>query len=331
MQMQSNIHPQQMEWLMHQQHQLHMQGSQQAMAPRAYRLEPLNAKQQFANAQGMMIGQQCRGGMMGGMSAYGPGSMVGDVQDGHSGSFGAGVGSGAAYSAHGPQGMYSLAYGAAGMGGPNNTQKGQGAPIFAGTARNGSDRGNINFHEVFDTAANPLTQLSVATQDDGKPLPFPPGKILAQYPTEYQQQLVFYYRLLRLQYPELYQQYVDYYVKYYEPLYYPPAPSSPIKEDFPDKQVKKPPPPPLQPKAPRAETPRLQPIVSQHPITLRSPAQSSPEQPAPPESIPRTVSNLSGGLKRQSSLRRQNSIRRSEVHQLKNEGGLRRLSSMRKQ
>lgn len=318
MQMQSGIHPQQMEWVMQQQRAQGMNGTMQpraqSAASRAYHLEPINQQQHRGSAPGMMmLGPQSGAG---GMNYGPPPAMMDDMQDGRmSPSPAGGPGMGAAY------GMKPTGYGGgAGMGMNTNSPTGM-------TGVNG-DWNSINFHGIFNNAANPQTQFSVASQDDGQPLPFPPGNILAQYPPDYQQQLVFYYRLLRLQYPELYQQYVTYYETYYEPLYYPAA-TSPEPDETHEKHKKRKQPSP-QP-APRHEAPPP-PQPMPQPVHQPPPQQAPPpEQPKQQNAMPRTTSNLSGGLKRQSSLRRQNSMRRNEVNQLKNEGGLKRLPSMRQQ
>ncbi|AIO01601.1 hypothetical protein LPMP_333110 [Leishmania panamensis] len=328
MQMQGNVHPQQMEWLMQQQQQQqqHPQCISQPFAPRAYHLEPMNAlqqRQQCGGAQGMMVGQQAGGSVAGGgLPAYGPGPMVRDMQNGYMNPLPAGAARSGAYGTHGVPGNNPMGHGvagyAAGMGGTGTSQNGNPHNFTAGFAGDTSGWNTINFNSIFNNVVDPQVQRAVAAQDDGKPLLFPPGHLLAQYPPEYQQQLVFYYRLLRLQYPELYQQYVDYYQMYYEPLYYP-APVPPPKDDL---RVKEPQKQQLPP--PQISMPPHQP-VSPQPVYYPPPV----EQPKPQSNLPRTASNLSGGQTLQSSLRRQNSMRRNEVNQLKNEGGLKRLPSMR--
>ncbi|AYU82299.1 hypothetical protein, unknown function [Leishmania donovani] len=333
MQMQGNMYPRQMEWAVHQQQPQSMQGNRQAVASRAYHLEPISTmqlRQQRGSMPGMMIGQQPGGGMMDGLSTYGPRPMIRDVQDGHMGPQQADAARAAGYGTQGMYGSHLMSYGAAGMGGVNNLQNGNAALFAAGSAGQASEGNSINFNGIFNSAVNPQVQSSVAVQDDGKPLPFPPGNLLAQYPPEYQQQLIFYYRLLRLQYPELYQQYVDYYVMYYEPLYHP-APSSLSKDDLNGGQQRKK--EPLLQQTQRAHMQRQQPAMPQPGYQPPPPMEQAPrmEHALPSEVMCRTTSNLSGGLKRQSSLRRQNSMRRNEVNQLKNEGSLKRLPSMRQQ
>ncbi|CBZ30108.1 hypothetical protein, unknown function [Leishmania mexicana MHOM/GT/2001/U1103] len=325
-QMQGNMYSRQMEWAVHQQQPQRMQDNLQGVASRAYHLEPispLQTRQQGGCMPGMMVGQQPGCGVMNGLSAYGPRPMIGDAQDGHMGPQPGDVARATGYGTQGMHGNNSMGCGPAGMGGANNLQNGNAVLFAAGPAAKTPDWNNINFNGIFSNAVNPQVQSSVEVQDDGEPLPFPPGNLLAQYPLEYQQQLIFYYRLLRLQYPELYKQYVDYYVMYYEPLYHP-APPSLSKDDLNANQPRKKEPSPRQTQ--RAQMQPQQPVMPQ-------PVHQSPrmEHPMPPEGIGRTTSNLSGGLKRQSSLRRQNSMRRNEVNQLKNEGSLKRLSSMRQQ
>lgn len=309
-----------------------MQGNRQAVASRAYHLEPINPlqlRQQGGSMPGMIM-QQPGGGMMDGLSAYGPRPMVRGVQDGHMGPPPADVARAAGDGTQGIYGNCSMSYGDAGMGGVHKLQNGHAVLLTAGCAGQASDWNNINFNGIFDSAVNPQVQSSVAVQDDCKPLPFPPGNLLAQYPPEYQQQLICYYRLLRLQYPELYQQYVDYYVMYYEPLYHP-APSSLSKDNLDAKQPRKK--DSLLPKTQWAHMQPQQPVTQQPVYQPPPPMEPVPqmEHALPPESMGRTTSNLSRGMKRQSSLRRQNSMRRNEVNQLKNEGSLKRLPSMRQQ
>ncbi|KPI88088.1 hypothetical protein ABL78_2818 [Leptomonas seymouri] len=228
-------------------------------------------------------------------------------------------------------------YGAPGMRGPqSNSGAGYGSGNFGAMASpsnssnlggvggatyglHGNDAGTgdwnqINGQGMFQCSGEAQMQNAVK-EDDGRPLPFPPGHLLAQYPPVYQQQMIFYYRMLRLQYPDLYQQYMDYYETFYEPLYNPRSPTPEVKE------YHAPPPrnkicSPLQPVAP----PQLQPVHYLPP--------SMPEPPRKTEDLQRSNSTL--GISRQSSMRRQNSMRRAEVNQLKNEGGLKRLPSMRK-
>ncbi|KAG5469585.1 hypothetical protein LSCM1_02811 [Leishmania martiniquensis] len=324
--MQGCIHPQHMEWLMQQR----MQVVPPAVAPRAYHLEPIAALPKRGSSQGVMTGQNPGGCVMGGMSAYGPGPMVGEAQEGRPSSFPAGFTGGAAYVPPSVRGTHLTGYGASGcVSGPAAMPYSQNThpALFAeGCAASNSDWNSINFNGIFNSALDPQIQLAVGAQDDGKPLPFPPGNLLAQYPTDYQQQLIFYYRLLRLQYPDLYQQYVDYYETYYKPLYHP-EPLQPKKNNARPKQPKM--------KSLPLQPPPIQKTEPQHYIRERPQPVIQPappvEQPKTPNSIPRTASNLSGGLKRQSSLRRQNSMRRNEVNQTKNEGGLKRLPSMRQQ
>ncbi|KAG5469231.1 hypothetical protein LSCM4_02629 [Leishmania orientalis] len=325
--MEGKIHPQHMEWLMQQ----GMQGIPHAATSRAYHLEPMPAlqpRQQHGSLLGVTMGQQPGGGVMGGISAYGPGPMIGGVHGGHTSLFPTGATAGAAYGVPSVHGAGLTGYGAAGcalgVGEMQNAQSLSPALFAAGCTANSSEWNNANFSGIFNSAVDPKIQLAVAANDQNKPLPFPPGNLLAQYPTEYQQQLIFYYRLLRLQYPELYQQYVDYYEMYYEPLYHPQQ-SPPTKDDArPKKPKTKPRPPPQELTADMQRRPpeKLQP-VHQSPSPV--------EPPKTPNNVPRTASNLSGVLKRQSSLRRQNSMRRNEVNQMKNEGGLKRLPSMRQQ
>lgn len=332
-----NIHPQQMEWLMQQQR---MQGSPMpAAASRAYHLEPMSAQQQQSfqgNGMMMMNGmggmtpqqygqmtmqpQQSQMGMGGGFG--GPGGMS-SVNTNNAGNMNGGPG--AAYSNF--AGMSSPHHGGPAGAGPNG-DSGMGG--MGGMGGGAGDWNQINFQGVFHTAADPQMQQNIFTQDDGKPLPFPPGHLLAQYPPDYQQQMVFYYRLLRLQYPELYQQYIDYYETFYEPLYFPRPPTPEVKERRqPPPKKKAAPPPQPQPRP----APPPQPVAPPPPVMqpLPPPVQEAPVEPPPkkPE-LQRSSSNLSGGLNRQSSMRRQNSMRRAEVNQLKNEGGLKRLPSMRK-
>lgn len=332
MQMQGSMYPRQMEWAVHQQQPQSMQGDRQAVASRAYHLEPISSlqlRQQGGSMPGMIM-QQPGGGMMDGLSAYGPRPMIRGVQDGHMGPQPADVARAAGDGTQGIYGNNSMSYGAAGMGGVHKLQNGNAVLFAAGSAGQASDWSNINFNGIFDSAVNPQVQSSVAVQDDCMPLPFPPGNLLAQYPPEYQQQLIFYYRLLRLQYPELYQQYVDYYVMYYEPLYHP-APSSLSKDNLNVKQSRKK--EPLLQQTQRAHMQPQQPVTPQPVYQPPPPMEQAPrtEHALSPEGMGRTTSNLSGGLKRQSSLRRQNSMRRNEVNQLKNEGSFKRLPSMRQQ
>ncbi|GET92056.1 hypothetical protein, unknown function [Leishmania tarentolae] len=316
MQMQGNMYPQQMEWAMHQQLQQCIQGNRQTVANRAYHLEPLKptqVQQQGGGIPGMMMGQPPGGGMMGGLLPYSAGPMIPQPADGVCAT---------GYGAQGLCGNNTMGCSTALPGGVPNLQNDNGVFAAAGFAGKTFDVNNINFNGIFNSAANPQLQWSVATQDEGKPLPFPPGKILAQYPPEYQQQLIFYYRLLRLQYPDLYQQYVDYYTMYYEPLYNPPPPSV-SRNAGEHKEPRKTAPP-----QPQRQVPQMPPRQPMMPPMQEMP-QKEPEIPL--EGIRRSTSNLNGGLKRQSSLRRQNSMRRNEVNQLKNEGGLQRLPSMRQQ
>lgn len=352
-----SMYPQQMEWLMQQQR---MQCNQQAInASRAYHLEPMNAAQQqqmgqmgqqspqqqpqtlsqtgsmmMSNGMGMLqpygqmdgmpsppppqqqqqMGQQM--GMAGnGMQGYGgPGGMGGTVQSGN----------GMAYGNCNFGGMaspHSLSSGA-GSGGNGNGLNGEGGA---------AEWSQINFQGVLHNAADPQLQQNLLKQDDGTPLPFPPSHLLAQYPPDYQQQMVFYYRLLRLQYPELYQQYVNYYETFYEPLYFPHPPTPEVKEHrVPPPKKKAPPPQHLQPRPAPPPQPVASPPQMQQPLS--PPVQEPPAEPPhkKPEGLQHCNSTLNGGTGRQSSLRRQNSMRRAEVNQLKNEGGLRRLPSMRK-
>ncbi|KPA84415.1 hypothetical protein ABB37_02392 [Leptomonas pyrrhocoris] len=318
MQMQAGgLHPQQMEWLMQQQR---MQGGspQAVSASRAYHLEPMNVPQQQQQQQGQLSPHSSNAMMnngVGGAHQYGPMGMLPPQQQMGMGGYG-----GPNMMMMAPQGGNGAAYAGANFGGtPSPLHNNNGGEAGAG------EWNQVNFQNVFSNAADPQTQQNVFKLDDGKPLPFPPGHLLAQYPPDYQQQMVFYYRLLRLQYPELYQQYVDYYNTFYEPLYNPPAPTPEVKERrAPPPKKKNGPPPPQQQQRP---TPPPQTAPPPQPMQpLPPPVQGSPQKKQ--EGLQRSNSNVSSGLTRQSSLRRQNSMRRAEVNHLKNEGGLKRLPSM---
>jgi hypothetical protein len=337
MQMQNgNMHPQQAEWLMQPQR---MQGNQQAInASRVYHLEPMNVYQQPGQLPPQQQQQMQHPGNalmmnngMGMPQQYNQMGMPAQVSP-HQQMNGAGGGyNGVGHSqmvGNGVASPHSLNNGMNGNGGSASSPSADGTTM---------DWNQINFHGVFYSAADPQTQQSLMKMDDGKPLPFPPSHLLARYPPEYQQQMVFYYRLLRLQYPELYQQYVDYYETFYEPLYFP-SPSTPEVREHRAPPPKKKNPPPPQPQPQQQQQPRpapppqpvapLQPVAQPLPPSLQEPPMEVP--PKRPEGPQPSVSSLGGNLSRQSSMRRQNSMRRAEVNQLKNEGGLKRLPSMRK-
>ena len=324
-----SMYPQQMEWLMQQQR---MQCNQQAInASRAYHLEPMNAAQQQQMGQ---MGQQSlqqqpqtlsqTGSMMmsNGMGMLQPYGQMGGMLSPPS----------PQQQQQQQQQMGMAGNGMQGYGGPG----GMGGAVQGGNGNglNGEGRAaewsQINFQGVLHNAADLQLQQNLLKQDDGTPLPFPPSHLLAQYPPDYQQQMVFYYRLLRLQYPELYQQYVNYYETFYEPLYFPHPPTPEVKEHRVPPPKKAPPPQHLQPRPAPPPQPVASPPQMQQPLS--PPVQEPPAEPPhkKPEGLHHCSSTQNGGTGRQSSLRRQNSMRRAEVNQLKNEGGLRRLPSMRK-
>lgn len=67
--------------------------------------------------------------------------------------------------------------------------------------------------------AMPALGYGANNVDMEEPLPFPPSHLIAEYPPEFQQQLIVYYHQMRRIYPDLYAQYCEYYSTYYEPLY----------------------------------------------------------------------------------------------------------------
>lgn len=294
---------------------------------------------------------------------------------------------------------------------------------------------NVNFTAIFNQAANQVMQngpgmgMNGMPEEDHSPLPFPPNEVLAQFPVDYQQQLIMYYRQLRQQYPDLYQQYVEYYETYYAPLYHPeqyqqvdndamqcaqpqqvsrekkkrpaessgergsspaggpqagssPQPSSaqlttppgaassivqppaasamshaqpaasamsPQRQQqqpqhaamasammngghggpmYPGGGMYTPQPPPSQAQYQLAQQQQQQ--QQQQMMMMRQQQQQQQQQQG---GLQRKASAMNGGgdaLNRQSSIRRQNSVRRNEVNQMKNEGGLKRLPSMKK-